>query len=105
MRDSEPTGREIVPFGTGAGKQVTQSGNKAKGHIAGGNISDTTVHGDVNVNLPPPAKETALGRLYRKLREEAAGDQDLTDYIAELQIFTRVVEHENIEGLDGKFSA
>lgn len=103
MKDSEPTGRDIVPFGTTTGTQIAQTGNKAKGHIAAGNITD--VHGNVNLNLPPLPRETALGRLYRNLREEAAGDAVLTGYIAELQIFTRVVEHENIEGLDGKFSA
>ncbi|AVO45943.1 hypothetical protein C6569_13165 [Phreatobacter cathodiphilus] len=46
-----------------------------------------------------------MNRLYRKLRDEAAHDQELTDYIDQLQIFTRSVEHETIVGLDGKFTA
>ena len=105
MNKSMPMGNDIVPHVTGAGQQILQTGNTANGHIGAGDINDVTVHGDVNITLPTSPIETTLGRLYRKLREEAAGDQDLTDYIADLQIFTRVVEHEDIQGLDGKFSA
>ena len=105
MKSSDEGGKDLVPWGQGASKAITQSGNKAKGHIAAGNVNDTTVYGDVNLNLPQPHRESALGRLYRKLVEEADGDQELTEYIAELQIFTRTVEHGAIVGLDGKFHA
>ena len=47
----------------------------------------------------------ALGRLYAKLRSEVNGDPALSEYIDQLKIFTRSVEHEEITGLDGKFSA
>ena len=86
-----------------SGKDVVQSGNRAGGHIAGGSISTVSV-GDVIVQAPT-RPESSLNRLYRRLRDEAAHDQELTDYIAQLQIFTRSVEDETIVGLDGKFTA
>ena len=101
-------GDAIIP--SGSGKAIAQSGNEAGGHIAGGNVLASA--GDLNniefsgqVILPQPRAETQLNRLYRKLREEAAEDQELTDYIDQLQIFTRTVEDETVVGLDGKFSA
>lgn len=85
------------------GNGIVQSGNHAGGHIAGGNVSTVTV-GDVIIRAPE-RPESSLNRLYRKLREEAEQDQELTDYIAQLQIFTRFVEDETVVGLDGKFDA
>ncbi|AUX68224.1 hypothetical protein CHX26_00680 [Porphyrobacter sp. HT-58-2] len=60
--------------------------------------------GDVTIQAPA-RPEPALNRLYRKLRDEAAQDQELTEYIAQLQIFTRSVEDETVVGLDGKLTA
>lgn len=85
------------------GKGIVQSGNSAVGHIAGGSVSTVSV-GDVFVQAPA-RPESSLNRLYRKLRDEAAQDQELTEYIAQLQIFTRSVEDETVVGLDGKFTA
>lgn len=85
------------------GKGIVQSGNSAGGHIAGGSVSTVSV-GDVFVQAPA-RPESSLNRLYRKLRDEAAQDQELTEYIAQLQIFTRSVEDETVVGLDGKFTA
>lgn len=84
-------------------KGVVQSDNSAGGHIAGGDVSTLSV-GDVYVQAPT-RPESSLNRLYRKLRDEAADDQELTDYIAQLQIFTRSVQDETVVGLDGKFAA
>ena len=85
------------------GKGIVQSGNSAGGHIAGGSVSTVSI-GDVIMQAPERA-ESSLNRLYRKLRDEAAQDQELTEYIAQLQIFTRSVEDETVVGLDGKFTA
>lgn len=85
------------------GKAIVQSGNVAGGHIAGGSVSTVSV-GDVILQAPV-RPESPLNRLYRKLRDEAADDQELTDYIAQLQIFTRSVKDEAVVGLDGKFTA
>lgn len=85
------------------GKGIVQSGNSAGGHIAGGNVSTVSMS-DVTFQAPP-RPESSLNRLYRKLRDEAAQDQELTDYIAQLQIFTRSVEDETVVGLDGKLTA
>jgi hypothetical protein len=41
-------------------------------------------------------------RLFRRLKEEAASDQGLSEYIRELEIFTRHVEGEEVIGLEGK---
>lgn len=105
MKEPESTGRGLVPVGLGTGVQVSQTGNQADGHIAARDVNAPVFEGDVHFQLPPRVKETALGRLYRKLSEEAAGDALLTEYIAQLQIFTRVVQDEEIQGLDGKFVA
>lgn len=86
-----------------SGKGVVQSGNSAGGHIAGGNVSSLAV--EKVIVQAPTRPESSLNRLYRKLRDEAADDQELTDYIAQLQIFTRFVEDETVVGLDGKFTA
>ncbi|WP_146144800.1 ABC-three component system protein [Phreatobacter cathodiphilus] len=86
-----------------SGKAVVQSGNHAGGHIAGGSVSTVSIRKVIVQASTPP--ESSLNRLYRKLRDEAAHDQELTDYIDQLQIFTRSVEHETIVGLDGKFTA
>lgn len=82
---------------------IVQSGNHAGGHIAGGNVSTVSV--DKVIMQAPTRPESSLNRLYRRLREEAEHDQELTDYIAQLQIFTRFVEDETVVGLDGKFTA
>jgi hypothetical protein len=99
-----------LPVPYQGGKKVVQSGNEAGGHIAAGNVfapagDQTNVEITGPVIIPPPPAETHLNRLYRKLREEAEGDQVLTEYIDQLQIFTRIVEYESIVGLDGKFEA
>jgi hypothetical protein len=92
------------------GRDIVQSDNMAGGHLAGGNITangDTsTIHvsGDYIQQAHVP-RDTALSRLYKRLRDEVAGDHELTEYIDQLQIFTRSVEDEEVIGLDGKFIA
>lgn len=77
-------------------KEVTrQEHNTAGGHIAGR---------DVNV-YAPNSPETALSRLFARMKGEAKEDQTLCDYIRELEVFTRVVRHEDVVGLDGKLQA
>lgn len=84
-------------------KGVIQHGNSAGGHIAGGSVSTVSM-GDVILQAPA-RPESSLNRLYRKLRDEAAQDEELTEYIAQLQIFTRSVQDETVIGLDGKLTA
>ena len=86
------------------GRGMVQSDNSAGGHLAGGDISTVTVAGDYLVQ-PPLQRDSALSRLYKRLRSEIADDQELSEYIDQLQIFTRSVEDEVVVGLDGKFSA
>lgn len=95
------TGKGLVPY---SDKSVTQSGNKAGGHMAGGSVISTHIETQ-NVLPPLPVRETPLARLYSKLRNEVAGDPELTDYIDHLKVFTRIVEDEDVIGLDGKFQA
>ena len=59
-------------------KSIRQEGNQAGGNIAGRDII-----------VEAPAKpENALARLFRRLKEEVADDQSLTEHIRELEIFT-----------------
>jgi hypothetical protein len=90
--------------GPPSGNGVVQTGNSASGHIAAGDVSVVNVTGTY-IAPQPIDRDTALGRLYRKLRNEVAGDKELSDYIDQLKIFTRSVEHEEVIGLDGKFTA
>lgn len=88
----------------GAGKSlVTQTGNRVRGHIGGRDVYD--VRGDINQYIAPTPQESRLSHLYRRLKAEAAEDQHLSDYIKQLEIYTRVVENEEIIGLDGKLNA
>jgi len=87
-----------------AGRSLTtQSGNKVRGHLAGRDVFD--VHGNYVVHQAPVAPESRLGQLYQRLKQEAHGDAQLADYIEQLAIYTRVVKHEEIVGLDGKLDA
>jgi hypothetical protein len=72
-----------------------QQGNTAGGHLAGR---------DINIHSPP-APESVLARLFRRLKDEAAEDKILREYISELEIFTRLVEDEEVVGLDKKLKA
>ena len=75
---------------------IRQEGNQAGGNIAGRD----------NIIVKAPSRpENALARLFRRLKEEVADDQSLTEYIRELEIFTRHVEEEKIIGLEGKLKA
>jgi hypothetical protein len=88
----------------GSGKSlVTQTGNTAGGHIAGKDVID--VHGDYVNYTPAPVPESKLGQLYQRLKAEARDDAQLSDYISQLEIFTRVVKDEEVVGLDGKLNA
>lgn len=86
------------------GKSLIQTGNHAGGHLAGNDLSIVYANGPY-IAPAPLAPVTSLGRLYKKLRDEVRDDPDLTDYIEDLQIFTRLVEDEEIIGLDGKLKA
>jgi hypothetical protein len=77
---------------------VNQENNTAGGHIAARDVIDVTV-------LPPSVPETILGRLFRRMKEEAKEDQTLCDYIGELEVFTRIVANEEVVGLDSKLTA
>lgn len=84
-------------------KNITQRGNRAGGHISGNDIID--VHGDYINQSAPVIPESKLSKLYRRLKDEAADDQQLLDYIDQLAIYTRVVQDEEVIGLDGKLTA
>lgn len=73
---------------------VQQEGNVAGGHIAGRDVV-----------VLPPRPDTPLKRLFQKMKDEASEDQVLCDYIRELEVFTRIVENEEVVGLDGKLKA
>ena len=81
-----------------AENRVTQENNTAGGHIAARDVIDVTV-------LPPTVPETVLGRLFKRMKEEAKEDQTLCEYIGELEVFTRTVADEEIVGLDSKLTA
>lgn len=79
---------------------VSQSGNTSGGAIVGGDYAE----GDLTKHYhAPAARETALGRLFRRLATEVCDDPGLTRYIAALEIYTRKVEDETVIGLEQKF--
>lgn len=78
-----------------SGEVTHQENNAAGGHIAGR---------DVNIHAPR-TPESALSRLFARMKDEAKEDQTLCDYIRGLEIFTRTVENEEVVGLDGKLEA
>jgi hypothetical protein len=82
-----------------ASSEVTQSENYVLGDLAGENINKT-----YNINLPTAPAESRLNRLYRRMAEEAH-DPTLTEYIAQLEIFTRVVVDEDVIGVQKKLEA
>lgn len=84
---------------------VVQTGNEAGGHLGARDVNAVTIEGDLNINPPQMRGESTLARLYKRLRDEVADDQQLTEYIDHLKIFTRVVEDESIVGLEGKLDA
>jgi hypothetical protein len=77
-------------------ESIRQEGNQAGGNIAGR---------DNIIVEAAPRPENALARLFRRLKEEVADDQRLTEYIRELEIFTRHVDTEEVVGLEGKLKA
>jgi hypothetical protein len=80
---------------------LSDNSSNQEGNQAGGNIA-----GRDNIIIEaPPRPENALARLFRRLKEEVINDQSLTEYIRELEIFTRHVEKEEIIGLEGKLQA
>lgn len=87
----------------GAGRSLIQRGNRAGGHLAGHDVFE--VHGDYVTQQAPILPESRLSQLYCRLKEEVAGDQQLSDYIEQLAIYTRLVKDENIIGLEGKLTA
>ncbi|MDB5600836.1 MAG: hypothetical protein JWN71_2880 [Xanthobacteraceae bacterium] len=103
MSSDEPSGgQQLVPIGN----QVAQNNNKAGGHMAAGDVNTLEIHVEGDLNLPLyHSKDTALSRLYKRLVSEAKGDEQLTEYIGQLQIFTRLVEDETVVGLDSKLLA
>jgi hypothetical protein len=83
-----------------AGSEVNQSENFVLGDLAGDSIHKTTY----TINLPAPPAESRLNRLYRRMAEEA-NDPKLTEYIGQLEIFTRVVQDEDVIGVQQKLEA
>lgn len=82
---------------------ITTSNNTAGGHIASGDVNAPVNIGCINYT-PSVEPETALARLYRKLKNEAGTDEYLTGYIAQLEIFTRVVDSDKVIGIEGKLA-
>lgn len=80
--------------------EITQSENYVAGDLAGESISKPTY----NISLAAPAAESRLNRLYRRMSEEAR-DPKLTSYIAQLQVFTRIVQDEDVIGVQQKLQA
>jgi hypothetical protein len=76
---------------------VDQSNNTVKGHMAARDVNVTNVEA-------APQIESSLSRLYRKLKAEAGEDPKLVKYINQLEIFTRIVDDEEVIGLDGKLT-
>lgn len=97
-------GASAIPAATATDSGVAQSSNQAGGHIAARDVNVLEVKGDY-IEAPPVNRPTALGRLYERLRDDANGDVVLSDYISQLEIFTRTVEDETVVGLDGKLVA
>lgn len=87
----------------GSGREVVQTGNRVRGSLAGRDVLE--IHGDYHHHDAAVSTESRLGRLYRRLKHEAKDDVQLSDYIDQLAIYTRVVEDEMIIGLDGKLNA
>jgi hypothetical protein len=88
---------------SGTGKELVQTGNRVGGSLAGRDVYD--VKGDYHHHEAATPSESRLGALYRRLKVEAKGDAQLSDYIDQLAIYTRIVEDETIIGLDGKLNA
>lgn len=76
---------------------VDQSNNTVKGHMAARDVNVTNVEA-------APQIESSLSRLYRKLKSEAGESPKLVKYINQLEIFTRIVDDEEVIGLDGKLT-
>lgn len=81
--------------------EVHQAENIVLGDLAGESIHKTSY---TTINLPARSTESRLNRLYRRMAEEA-NDPKLTEYIAQLEIFTRVVEDEDVIGVQQKLEA
>lgn len=95
------------PETKGLANYANQTSNTVDGDMAGAHIFKNK--GDVNhieqaVILPAAVVETPLKRLYKKLNDEVSDDQYLTDYIEDIQIFTRIVRHEKLSDLDEKLT-
>jgi hypothetical protein len=93
-----------LPVVFGAANQTAVENSTAGGHIANRDVNADTYNIRTAV-FSPPQSETRLARLFRKLKSEASGDAFLTEYISELQIFTRVVENESVVGVEQKLLA
>lgn len=88
---------------SGSGRELAQTGNRVGGSLAGRDVYD--VQGDYHHHEAAAPSESRLGVLYRRLKLEAEDDAQLSDYIDQLAIYTRIVENEVIVGLDGKLNA
>lgn len=75
-------------------EKTEQKNNTA--HLLAGN----DIHQNVNV-LPGKSK---LGLLYEKLSSEKETDKSLSGFISKLEVFTRVVDDEEVQGLENKLS-
>ncbi|MBB4521925.1 UNVERIFIED_ORG: hypothetical protein M2435_001955 [Rhizobium sophorae] len=91
-------GRESVP--------VTQSNNDVGGHMGGRDVNVYANAGDVYLTAPADLarnqKASVFRRLFERLEQEANEDKVLTGYIRQLEIYTRVVENEEVVGLEQK---
>lgn len=94
----------IVPSVETVSSEVVQELNVVHGHMSGRDIHDNSIGVQHNIVLPP-APETELARLYRRLAQEADGDRTLTAFIRQLEIYTRQVQDEKVAGLEAKLAA
>lgn len=95
-----------MPYHGRASVPVTQTKNDVGGHMGGRDVNVYANAGDVYLTAPAdPVRHLSASvfrRLFERLAQEANEDKVLTGYIRQLEIYTRVVENEQVVGLEEK---
>lgn len=93
--------KSLVPTG-GTAITTSQTGIET----GGGDNAARDIYKTQSVNLypSPAAPISKLVLLIRKLKAEGEEEKILEGHIRQLQVFTRVVENEEVIGLDGKLA-